>query len=153
MIKIYEFLLWRSGLKIWLQWLRSLRWHGFDPQPSTVGKDLAWSQLWLGFDPWPGNFHMPWVQPKNKTKQTNIKKIFNLETMLLGTEALDKQQILQRILSRITMGVLGSKLQGTTCMQASEYCPWIRTTQATSLTNPFGGINYLNTAVTGFLIR
>ena len=23
------------------------------------------SLLWCGFDPWPGNFCMPWVQPKN----------------------------------------------------------------------------------------
>ena len=22
--------------------------------------------LWLGFDPWPGNFQMSWVPPKNK---------------------------------------------------------------------------------------
>ena len=33
-------------------------------------KDLALSLLWHGFDPWPGNFHMLWVQhpsppPKN----------------------------------------------------------------------------------------
>ena len=29
---------------------------------------LPWHrpQLPLGFDPWPGNFHMPWVQPKKK---------------------------------------------------------------------------------------
>ena len=33
-------------------------------------KDLALLQLWyklqlqLCFDPWPGNFHMPWMQPK-----------------------------------------------------------------------------------------
>ena len=24
------------------------------------------SKLWLKFDPWPGNFHMLWVQPKKK---------------------------------------------------------------------------------------
>ena len=25
--------------------------------------------LWHGFDPWPGNFHMPWVQPAKKIHQ------------------------------------------------------------------------------------
>ena len=35
-------------------------------------KDLAlsllwlWLLLWCGFDPWPGNFHMPQVWPKNQ---------------------------------------------------------------------------------------
>ena len=29
------------------------------------------SQLQLGFSPWPGDFHMPWVQPKIKIE---IKK-------------------------------------------------------------------------------
>ena len=35
-------------------------------------KDLAlsllwlWLLLWFGFDPWPGNFHMPQMQPKKK---------------------------------------------------------------------------------------
>ena len=27
--------------------------------------DLALSPLWLRFHPWLGNFHVPWVQPKN----------------------------------------------------------------------------------------
>ena len=27
------------------------------------------SQMWLRFDPWPGNFHMPRVQPKKKKKK------------------------------------------------------------------------------------
>ena len=26
------------------------------------------------FDPWPGNFHMPWVQPKRKEKEKKKKK-------------------------------------------------------------------------------
>ena len=30
-------------------------------------KDLGLSLLWCGFHPWPGNFHLPWAQPK-KTK-------------------------------------------------------------------------------------
>ena len=25
-------------------------------------------QMWLKFDPWPGNFHMPPIQPKNEKK-------------------------------------------------------------------------------------
>ena len=29
---------------------------------------LQWlgSLLWCRFNPWPGNFHMPWAQPKKK---------------------------------------------------------------------------------------
>ena len=27
------------------------------------------SLLWYGFDPWPGNFYVPWVQPKKKKKK------------------------------------------------------------------------------------
>ena len=34
-IRIFEFLLWCNGLRIWLQWLRSLWKCKFDPQPST----------------------------------------------------------------------------------------------------------------------
>ena len=29
-------------------------------------KDPALLLLWQGFVPWPGNFHMPWMQPKEK---------------------------------------------------------------------------------------
>ena len=32
------------------------------------------SQLWLRFDPWPGNFHMPWVQPEKKKKEKKRKR-------------------------------------------------------------------------------
>ena len=32
-------------------------------------KDLALSLLWQEFDPWPGNFQMPWGQPKKKKKE------------------------------------------------------------------------------------
>ena len=32
-------------------------------------KDLALSLLWQEFDPWPGNFQMPWGQPKKKKKR------------------------------------------------------------------------------------
>ena len=33
---------------------------------------LLWLRLllWRGFDPWPENFHMTWVQEKEKKKQT-----------------------------------------------------------------------------------
>ena len=30
--------------------------------------------LWLGFSPWPQNFHMLQVQPKQTNKQTNKQK-------------------------------------------------------------------------------
>ena len=32
-------------------------------------KDPALSLQWLGFNPWPGNFGMPWVQPKKGKKK------------------------------------------------------------------------------------
>ena len=32
------------------------------------------SQLWLGFSPWPGNFHMLWMQPKKK--KIKIKSVY-----------------------------------------------------------------------------
>ena len=41
-------------------------------------KDPVLSLLWLGskircsFDPWPGNFHMPWAQSKEKKKKAKI---------------------------------------------------------------------------------
>ena len=43
-------------------------WYGFNGL-SQWAKDLGLLQVWrrsqlqLGFDPWPGNFHMLWVQP------------------------------------------------------------------------------------------
>ena len=37
-----------------VQWVMSLQFLG--------------SLLWHVFDPWPGKFHMPWVQPKRKCK-------------------------------------------------------------------------------------
>ena len=41
---------------------------------------LLWlgSLLWYGFNPWPGNFHMPWAQPKKK------KGIFDQAKMSLA---------------------------------------------------------------------
>ena len=38
-------------------------------------KDLALSLLWRGFDSWPRNFHMPWMCPKKRTKQTGSYRI------------------------------------------------------------------------------
>ena len=64
---VLEFPLWHSGLRIRLQWLRSLWRCRFDPQPGVnVLKDLVLQQLWqlwLTLSPWTGNFHMTWVQP------------------------------------------------------------------------------------------
>jgi len=31
-------------------------------------KDPAFSLLWHRFDPWPGTFHVPWMQPKKKNE-------------------------------------------------------------------------------------
>ena len=45
-------------------------------------KDLVLSLPWLGFDPWPGNFHMLWVQPKNKKIKTE-EPFFTLNLLLL----------------------------------------------------------------------
>ena len=39
-----------------------------------------WSLLWCGFDPWPGNFHLPWVQPKKK------KRAIQWETQTKGSQ-------------------------------------------------------------------
>ena len=35
-------------------------------------------QLWLKFDPWPGNFHMPWAQPKTKNQKNSccLQKLY-----------------------------------------------------------------------------
>ena len=41
-------------------------------------KDPALSLQWLGFDPCPGNFHMPWVEPK---KKQNPQTKTNLQTL------------------------------------------------------------------------
>ena len=37
-------------------------------QVKDLALSLKWlgSQLWRWFSPWPGSFHMPWVQPKMK---------------------------------------------------------------------------------------
>ena len=64
-------------------------------------KDLAFlqlwhrSQLWLRFAPWPGNFHMLWVQPKNKNKN-KIKYPY--------------KEILHRSLSRLPILVMNFPL-------------------------------------------
>ena len=44
------------------------------PAVAQQVKDMAWPQLWLRshlwlrFNPWPGNFHMLWVQPTKQNK-------------------------------------------------------------------------------------
>ena len=44
-----------------------------------VVKDSALSLLWLRFDSWPGNFLMPWVQPKQTNNpQKNQICIYNI---------------------------------------------------------------------------
>ena len=63
-----------------LQWLWLLLRCGFDPRLALWVKDVALLQLWctsqlhLGFDPWPGNVHMLWVWPKNKTNKQKPPK-------------------------------------------------------------------------------
>ena len=49
--------------------------HGWSPGPSQWVKNLVLLQLWqklqlcLRFSPWPGNFHVLWVQPKQTNKE------------------------------------------------------------------------------------
>ena len=64
-IKMWEFLLWHSGLRIQLQWLGLLWSTGFVPSLAHPALLQMWyrSQLWLGFNPWSGNFHMLPVRP------------------------------------------------------------------------------------------
>ena len=45
-------------------------------------KDPELSLLWLRFHPWPGNFLMPWAQPKQKAKSKG-KKCFRIYFTLL----------------------------------------------------------------------
>ena len=65
-----EFLLWFSGLRIWLQQLESL-WEVRVQSPvwCTGLKDQALLQLQLRFTPWPRNFHMLQVWPLKKKKK------------------------------------------------------------------------------------
>lgn len=52
-------------------------------------KDLAWSLLWLGsllwyrFYLWPGNFHMPWAQPKKKKKKRKRWILYHVNFTLI----------------------------------------------------------------------
>ena len=46
-----------------------------------MAKDSALSLVWLRFDPWPGNFHMPQVQPKKK-KEPEENMSFSQRKML-----------------------------------------------------------------------
>ena len=40
------------------------------------------SLLWCGLDPWPGNFHMPWAQPKYKKYRCFVCLIQCINTCL-----------------------------------------------------------------------
>ena len=40
-------------------------------------KDLVLSLLWLGFNPCPGNFRMPWTQPKKQKERRKEKRNLN----------------------------------------------------------------------------
>ena len=44
------------------------KWTSRSSQVARQDKDLVLSLLRLQFDPWPGNFHMPWVQWKEGRK-------------------------------------------------------------------------------------
>ena len=46
---------------------------GLIPSPAQWVKDLVLLQLWLEFDPWPGNFHMLQVWPKEKSLSSILK--------------------------------------------------------------------------------
>ena len=61
----WEFSLWYSGL---MTWLVSVEVLVPSPHLSEWVKDTEFLQLWfrLRMGAWPGNFHMPWVQPKKK---------------------------------------------------------------------------------------
>ena len=70
--RLQEFPLWRCRFMIWrclfggtglipglAQWVKVL----------VLPQLCHRSKLWLGFNPWPGNFHMPQVQPKRKKER------------------------------------------------------------------------------------
>ena len=46
-------------------------------------KHLVLPQLWHRFDPSPGNFHLPWVQPKNEQKSRGVKEAILLMNIKL----------------------------------------------------------------------
>ena len=70
---VREFSLWHSGLIIWLV---SVAFLVQSPARQQWVKDLALPQR-LRSDPWPGNFHMPRVQPKKEKKKINHVKVNN----------------------------------------------------------------------------
>ena len=56
-----------------------------DPSLSLL---RLWLHLWRGFNPRPGNFHVPWVQPKKKRKDlltngSNFYPIKKKKTLIL----------------------------------------------------------------------
>ena len=52
---------------------------GSIPRQQQWVKDPALLQLWpkLRFDPWPGNFHMLWMQPKKGGKKEDVVHLYN----------------------------------------------------------------------------
>jgi len=50
-------------MEIWIslvvKWVKDL----------TLSLQQLGSLLWHEFNPWPGNFYMPWAQPKEKRKK------------------------------------------------------------------------------------
>ena len=82
------------GVLALVQWVRiqhCLQWLGVaaDERVQSPAQDSAlriwhchrcgmWSQLRLRFDPWPGNFHMPQVQPKKKLRRIRIESSYHI---------------------------------------------------------------------------
>ena len=77
MNKWMEFPLWPSGLRAWhclCNGSGHCQGEGAIPSPTQWVKDPVLPKLWhrsqlrLRFIPWPGNFHMPQVQPPQKNE-------------------------------------------------------------------------------------
>ena len=49
----------KKGVPVVAQWVKDM----------VLPQLWCWSKLQLRFSPWPGNFHMLWVQPKKKKKE------------------------------------------------------------------------------------
>ena len=66
-------------------------------------KDLALTLLWLRlllwcrFDPWPGNFHMLWVQPQKKKKELPEEEQYSIKTCIKGVPFAAQQKQTQLV--------------------------------------------------------